>query len=140
MTNPRWEHFEHEADIGIRGYGNTLAEAFQQAALALSGVITELEKIDPVKCMTVECNAPEAELLLMDWLNEIIYQMADSKMLFSRFDIEIAGPHLKARICGEEANQQKHQPAVEIKGATFTELKVTGNPGNQWMVQCIVDV
>ena len=140
MTSPRWEHFEHEADIGIRGYGNTLAEAFKQAALALSSVITDLEKIDPVKCVTVEFVAAEADLLLLDWLNEIIYQMADSKMLNSRFDIEISGFHLKAKICGEKANQQKHQPAVEIKGATFTELKVARNSSNQWMAQCIVDV
>lgn len=140
MNNPRWEHFEHEADIGVRGYGSNLPEVFTQTALALSSVVTDLEKIDAIECITVECDAPDYDILLLDWLNELIYQMADRKMLFSRFNVDITGSHLKATICGESANQQKHQPAVEIKGATFTQLKVIENSSGEWIAQCIVDV
>ncbi|WP_455201826.1 archease [Kaarinaea lacus] len=140
MTTSRWEHFEHEADIGVRGYGDTLAEAFKQAALALSSVITGLEKIDTTTCLIVECKAPDYEVLLVDWLNELVYQMATRKMLFSTFEVEVSEFHLKAEICGEETSQEKHRPAVEIKGATFTELKVFQNQNNQWVAQCIVDV
>ena len=140
MATARWEHFEHEADIGVRGYGNTLAEAFNQAALALSSVITGLDKIEPITCLTVECEAPDCEVLLVDWLNELVYQMATKKMLFSIFNVEISDFHLKAEICGEVASQEKHQPAVEIKGATFTELKVYQDESCEWVAQCIVDV
>lgn len=140
MTTARWEHFEHEADIGVRGYGNTLAEAFNQAALALSNVITGLDKIEPTTCLTVMCEAPDYEVLLVDWLNELVYQMATQKMLFSTFTVEISGCHLSAVICGEVASQEKHQPAVEIKGATFTELKVYQDKNSEWVAQCIVDV
>jgi tRNA nucleotidyltransferase (CCA-adding enzyme) len=76
MTKGRWEHLEHGADIGIRGFGSSLAEAFAQAALAVSSVVTELDRIDPVEAVTVECEAPESDLLLVDWINEIVYQMA----------------------------------------------------------------
>lgn len=38
----RWEHFPHQADIGVRGMGATLAQAFEQAALALTAVIVDL--------------------------------------------------------------------------------------------------
>jgi SHS2 domain-containing protein len=41
MTTPHWEHFEHKADIGVRGFGNKPAEAFEQAALAMSAIITK---------------------------------------------------------------------------------------------------
>jgi len=140
MTTPRWEHFEHEADIGVRGYGISLAEAFNQAALALSNVITELDEIEPATCLTIECEAPDYDVLLVDWLNELVYQMAIRRMLFSTFNVEISEYHLKATICGEAVDQQKHQPAVEIKGATFTELKVYQNTNDEWVAQCIVDV
>ncbi len=140
MNNQRWEHFEHEADIGVRGYGGNLPEAFTQTALALSSVITDLDKIDAKECITVECNAPDYDILLLDWLNELIYQMADRKMLFSRFSVDITESHLVATICGETVNQQKHQPAVEIKGATLTQLKVIEKSSGEWIAQCIVDV
>ena len=140
MSAPRWEHFEHEADIGVRGYGDSVAEAFKQAALAFSSVITELDKIEPTTCLSVECEAPDYDVLLVDWLNELVYQMAIERMLFSTFNVVISGCYLEAEICGEKASQQKHQPAVEIKGATFTELKVYQNSNGEWVAQCIVDV
>ena len=140
MMGSRWEHFEHEADIGVRGYGNTLEVEFTQAALALSSVVTRLDNIKPEKCLNVECNAPDYDVLLVDWLNELVYQMATRKMLFATFNVEINEFQLKAEICGETASQEKHQPAVEIKGATFTELKVYQNADGEWVAQCIVDV
>jgi tRNA nucleotidyltransferase (CCA-adding enzyme) len=140
MTTPRWEHFEHEADIGVRGYGNTLQEAFTQAALAMSSVVTDLDKIDNKECVNVECEAPENDLLFVDWLNEIVYQMATRRMLFGDFKVQIEGHHLRAEICGETADQKKHQPAVEIKGATFTELRVYQDADGEWVAQAIVDV
>lgn len=140
MTTARWEHFEHKADIGVRGIGDTLPEAFTQAALAMSAVVTELEKIDNKECINIECEAPEDDLLFVDWLNEIVYQMATRRMLFNEFKVQIQDHRLQAEICGETADQKKHQPAVEVKGATFTELNVYQNDSGEWVAQCIVDV
>ena len=140
MTKGRWEHLEHGADIGIRGFGSSLAEAFAQAALAVSSVVTELDRIDPVEAVTVECEAPESDLLLVDWINEIVYQMATRNMLFSRFEVEILDHQLRARLYGEATNPAKHQPAVEIKGATFTELEVQQTASGEWLAQCVIDV
>ena len=140
MTTARWEHLEHGADIGVRGYGVSLSEAFTQAALSLSSVVTDLDKIDCSEVVTVECNAPEFDLLLVDWLNEIVYQMATRNMLFGRFEVQILDHRLQAKLFGEVADQDKHQPAVEIKGATFTELKVQQDENGAWVAQCIIDV
>jgi SHS2 domain-containing protein len=139
-TTPRWQHLEHGADIGVRGYGASLAQAFEQTALAMSGIVTDLDKIDSAEVIDVECEAPEFDLLLVDWLNEIIYQMATRNMLFGRFEVRIEGHRLSARLHGERVDPQKHQPAVEIKGATFTELEVSQNDAGDWMAQCVVDV
>ena len=140
MTPARWEHLEHDADIGVRGYGNDLAEAFSQAALSLSSVVTELNKINLSDSVAVECKASEFDLLLVDWLNEVVYQMATRNMLFGRFDVQILDHHLQARLFGEKVDQDKHHPAVEIKGATFTDLKVYRTSDDEWVAQCIIDV
>jgi tRNA nucleotidyltransferase (CCA-adding enzyme) len=93
-----------------------------------------------VEAVTVECEAPESDLLLVDWINEIVYQMATRNMLFSRFEVEMLDHQLRARLYGEATNPGKHQPAVEIKGATFTELEVRQTANGEWLAQCVIDV
>ena len=136
----RWEHLDHGADIGVRGYGDSLEDAFVEAALAMSSVVTDLDKIDTGESVAVECCAPELDLLLLDWLNEIIYQMATRNMLFGAFDVRIDDQHLFAQLHGEVVDREKHRPAVEIKGATFTELKVYRAENGEWVAQCVIDV
>jgi len=134
-----WEHFAHEADMGVRGHGATLAQAFEQAALAMTAVITEPERIEPRKKISIECEAPDNELLLVDWLNAIVYEMATRKMLFSRFEVQIENGRLTADAWGEKTDVARHTPAVEVKGATYTTLRVAQENG-QWMAQTVVDV
>lgn len=134
-----WEHFKHVADIGIRGYGVSPAEAFSQAALAMTAVITEIPSVEKTSCIDVDCESIDLEYLFVDWLNALVYEMAIRKMLFSEFDVQINNNHLKARVCGERVDRDKHQPAVEIKGATLTELSVSKLDGT-WVAQCIIDV
>ena len=115
MKQIYWEHFAHEADIGVRGIGLTMEEAFEQAALATMAVITEPAGISPTESVDIFCQAPDAELLLVDWLNALIYEMATRKLLFGRFEVRIRDHELSARAWGEAVNMAKHQPAVEIK-------------------------
>ncbi|MDJ0832892.1 MAG: archease [Gammaproteobacteria bacterium] len=139
MPPAHWQHFEHEADIGIRGYGNSQAEAFVQAAHAMMAVITEPALIQPRHLISIECDEQDPELLLVDWLNSLIFQMSTRKMLFSRFELELDGSRLQARVWGEAVDTGRHQPSVEIKGATYTELSVKQQDG-EWIAQCVVDV
>lgn len=134
-----WCHFRHGADIGIRGSGTTPAEAFEQAALALTAVITDPRTVRQEQGISLSAEAPDMELLLVDWLNALIYEMATRRMLFSRFEVKINGPRLEARAWGEPIERRHHQPAVEIKGATYTELAVRQSDSG-WLAQCVVDV
>ncbi len=135
-----WEHFPHDADIGVRGLGVTKAEAFEQAALALTAVITDLHTVKSKELVEVSCHAPDDELLFADWLNALIYEMATRQMLFQRFEVHIEGSQLQARAWGETVDVARHQPAVEVKGATYTSLEVRQEPDGTWCAQCVVDV
>lgn len=137
--SPRWEHFSHQADIGVRGFGPTEAEAFEQAAVALTGVVTDPAAVIARDAVTIECEAPDDELLLAEWLNRVVYEMATRKMLFSRFAVRIEQLHLSATAWGERVDVTRHCPAVEVKGATYTALRVAHDAAG-WVAQTVVDV
>lgn len=136
----RWEHFEHGADIGVRGYGPTKAAAFEQAALALTGVITDPSRVQPIERVEIACEGPDDELLLARWLNAVVTEMAVRRMLFGRFEVQIDDHTLKACVLGERISVTRHEPAVEVKGATCTALSVAQADDGGWIAQTVVDV
>jgi tRNA nucleotidyltransferase (CCA-adding enzyme) len=135
-----WEHFPHEADMGVRGVGATKEEAFEQAAVAMTAVVTDPRDIAPLEEIDVECEAPDDELLLAEWLNALIYQMSTRRMLFARFEVRFDGSRLRGRLWGEPVDVGRHSPAVEVKGATYTQLKVVRDETGAWVAQLVVDV
>jgi SHS2 domain-containing protein len=137
---PKWEHFDHQADIGIRGLGRTMAEAFEQAAVAMTAVITPPERILPREVVRVQCEAPDPELLLADWLNAVLREMSALRMLFSSFEVTVAGNRLEAVMHGEKLDAARHEPSVEVKGATYFKLRVRQDEKGTWTAECVVDV
>ena len=136
----RAEQFPHGADVGVRGIGETKAQAFEQAALALTQIVTEPQGVAAHEAVEIECAAPDDGLLLVDWLNRLIYEMAVRRMLFGRFAVAIEEGHLRGRAWGESVDRARHCPAVEPKGATLTALAVKRRDDGAWIAQCVVDV
>jgi SHS2 domain-containing protein len=136
----RWEHFPHGADLGVRGFGATPAEAFVQAARALCAAIVDRARVRCDEAIDIEREAPSLDLLLMDWLNAVVYEMAARRMISSTFEVSLAGDRLTGRAFGEKISRERHAPAVEVKGATFTELAVREDRPGLWRAQCVIDV
>jgi len=136
----RWEHFPHGADLGVRGFGPTPAEAFAQAALAMCAAIVDLGAVRREQAIAIEQEAASLDLLLMDWLNALVYEMAARRMIFGAFEVAIPDGKLRARAFGEKISRERHAPAVEVKGATFTELAVREDRPGLWRAQCVIDV
>jgi SHS2 domain-containing protein len=139
MSTAYWEHFEHMADIGVRGFGNTRAEAFEQAAIAMTAVVTDPALVQARTSISIACSDGDNDALFYDWLNALVYEMATRKMLFSSFEVSIDHGKLEAAAYGEAIDIERHQPSVEIKGATYTELAVYRKE-QQWVAQCVIDV
>ena len=140
MANIGWEHFEHIADIGIRGKGKTKAHALEQIAIAMTAVITELENINPEIKVKIHCQADDDDTLLYDFLNAIIYEMDTRKMLFSKFEVSLEQGTLEAILSGQAVDREIHQPVVEIKGATYTDLSFKQSDEGIWIASCVIDV
>jgi SHS2 domain-containing protein len=139
-TSPRWEHFPHDADMGVRGIGASKEEAFEQAALGMSAVVTDVQALHANIAIEIECAAADDELLLVEWLNALIYEMATRRMLFGKFAVRIEGRNLAGTAWGEAIEAGRHELAVEVKGATCTELLVRQDDAGLWHAQCVVDV
>ncbi len=135
----RWEHFPHGADIGLRGFGATPEEAFEQAAVALTAAVTSAPVATSI-AVDIRCEAPDLELLFIEWLNNIIYEMAVRRVLFGAFSVRIVGGRLKGTLFGEPVDAARHAPASEPKGATYTALKVAKDDAGLWSAACVVDV
>ena len=133
--------FSHPADIGIRGLGPTREDAFAQAATALTAVIVDPEKVEPREAVEIVCREEDDdELLFMSWLSALLYEMDTRRMLFSRFEIEPIAGGIRAQAWGEPVDVARHEPAVEVKAATYADLKVQRDSAGTWLAQCIVDV
>jgi SHS2 domain-containing protein len=135
-----WSHFHHDADIGIRGCGTTLETAFEQAAVAMTAVMTDPGTVSPETGIAIRCEAPNVELLLVDWLNALVFEIDTRNMLFSKFKVSVQALRLEATAWGEPIDVARHQPAAEVKGATYTALKVERDKEGLWCAQCVVDV
>jgi SHS2 domain-containing protein len=134
-----WEHYSHTADMGIRGFGESMEEAFAAIALAMVAVNVDPKKIEQKQKIEVTCTERDRELLLISWLNSILYEMVTRKMLFSKFQVEINDGRLTGCAWGEKLDIKKHEPVMEIKGVSYSDLKVIQENG-KWTAQCIVDV
>jgi SHS2 domain-containing protein len=138
------EHFEHGADVGVRGSGSTPEEAFAGAASALFQLLcADLSAVAHVVEVPVACEACDLEELLVAYLNELL-SVADSRgLVFGSFEVRITavpgGFGLFGRARGEPFDRERHESTVQPKGATFTELLVA-REGPRWIAQCVVDV
>ncbi len=135
----RYETFEHEADIGIRGYGDTLEEAFCHAAEAMYSVMVNISAVEANEKRSVMAVAEDREQLLVEWLNALLSISDIERMVFSKFEIRITGTEIQGIAWGERLDPKKHEPNVEVKGATYHMLSVHEERGI-FSAACVVDV
>ena len=130
---PRWEHFSHQADIGVRGIGTSREEAFEQAALALTAVVTDPQIVRPEEAVEIACEAPDDELLLVEWLNALIYEMGTRHMLWSRFTVRIERCQLRATAWGRKSMWPGTGPPSRSKARPIRTCQCgKTNPAHGW--------
>ncbi len=135
-----YEIIEHTADIGIRASGATLEELFQNAAIGMFSMITDLDRIEDTQALTVKVEAEDREMLLVEWLNELLYHFDSQDMLFNRFIItRLSETGLKAVAYGEPIDHAKHDLKTDVKAATYHMLKIR-NVGGVLSAEVIFDV
>jgi SHS2 domain-containing protein len=125
----KFEFLEHTADILIAAHGQTLEEAFENAALAMFEVMTDTTKINPTQEETVEVEAEDEYALLYSWLEALLVKFEVNGMLYSKFKIASLqdapdGFKLKAQVWGEKFNAGKHPQKVAVKAVTYHRMEI----------------
>ena len=139
-----FKFLEHTADAYIAAYGKNLAEAFENAALAMFEVMTETEKITPKAEDYVEIEAEDEYALLYSWLEALLVKFEIKKMLYSKFKILSLngipdGFRLEAKIFGEKYNPKKHPQKVGVKAVTYHRMEIIKKP-HEVTLRFILDV
>ena len=140
----RFEFLEHTADAYIASYGNTLEEAFENAAMATFEVMTDISRVEPLVEDDVEVEAHDEQALLYSWLEELLIKFETTGNLYSRFKIlgikkTPSGLALKAKIWGEPFDPEKHPQKVGVKAVTYHQMEIVKKPGAV-TVQFILDI
>lgn len=135
-----FELLEHTADIGLKAYGQTLKEAFENAAYGMFSMITDLERVETRETIEVQVEAIDAEALLVAWLNELIYLSDARTLVLKSFNISEWDEenYLKASVRGEPVDLSRHSIEVQIKACTYHMLMIDKN--SRYAVQVVFDV
>lgn len=133
-----FSYFEHDADMGVIGCGETMAQAFEAVAQAVFAIMTNLDGVHSRDEITIEFEEADPEFALVIWINLILGKARESGMVFNDFHLQRNGQQWRARITGEKWRDALER-GVEVKGATFTMLSVRQMKGI-WVAQCVVDV
>lgn len=125
-----FEIMDHTADIGIRAFGNTEAEVFQNAAIGMFSLIAELENVQEISESSIEVEAEDFETLLVAWLNELLYLYDSNDLLLKRFELlELGETSLRGIAYGEPMDAKRHKLKTDIKAATYHMLKLRKKNG-----------
>jgi protein archease len=133
-----YDYFDHEADMGIIGRGDTIEEAFIQAARAVFANMTDLSQIKPRQTITVQFTETDLELALVEWLNYLLAAARQAGCVFSDFALRRENDAWIGAACGEPWREGLER-GTEVKGATLTQLSVKRIHG-YWEARCVVDV
>jgi SHS2 domain-containing protein len=134
----KFDYFGHTADIGITAYGNSMSEAYANAAYGLFSIITDLRKVRQTESRVIALREDDLESLLFEWLNELIYIFEVDRILIKKCDIqEFGGNRIRAICRGEKIDLKRHRLKTGVKAATYHLLTVDQRHNR---VQVIFDI
>jgi SHS2 domain-containing protein len=135
-----FETFEHTADLGLRVRARDLDTLFAEAATALfSVVVTDLSTVRPVVCREVTLPPDDRELLLFDWLKQLLFWLDSEHLLFGKFEVHVTEAGLSGSAWGEPQDRGRHQLEHEVKAITYHGLRVEATETG-WLAEVIVDI
>ena len=131
-----FEELSHTADLSIRVRGVSLADLFVVAARGMFSLMVDPKTIAPRVARPVSVEALDWEMLLVEWLNELLFLYEQEGMLFSRFTVKsLQRTSLSAVVWGVSAEPTRS----EIKAATYHGLRIVRERG-WWRADVVFDV
>jgi SHS2 domain-containing protein len=135
-----FEFFDHTADLGIRVFAPDRETLFADAARGLVAASVENpESIQPTIVHAIAIRGTEIDLLLFDWLNELLFRFEADGFIASQFQVTFTDSGLSATVRGEPFDSARHELTREVKAVTYHGLFVRPT-GDGWHAEFIVDI
>ena len=128
MPGPSFEFVEHTADLAARLRAPTAAGLFEAGAAALTEALTDPARVRPAQSRVIELAAPELDLLLVDWLHELLFLFETEHLLVADCRVELdtgKAPAVRATVRGERHDASRHPLKLLIKAVTYHGLRIT---------------
>lgn len=136
----KFEYLDHKADLIISVEGNDIIELFYLSAKALFKFIFNKEPLKNEKLIKINISADNIEMLLVKWLNELLFIFENKNIFFCEFEINMLQENsLKAKAWGQKIENINKFAGKEIKAITYHQLKVA-QIGKKWLAQFLVDI
>jgi SHS2 domain-containing protein len=136
----RFEILEHTADIGIRAFGGSTAELFENAALAIQSIALAVDAVQPQNEYSLTASGSDPESLLVNWLNEIVYYLDGRRIAMSRIRVDsITESQVAGRGWGEPRDPKRHPAQLVVKAATYHQLSIREENG-LWTAEVYLDI
>ena len=138
-----YQFFDHTGDVGVSLLGRTLDELFASAAEAFTDTITPLTNVEPRRPEELDVAAPELDLLLVDFLSELLYRFDTRGWLTRQAQVDVresdGGWVLQGTLTGEKHDPARHPVRILIKAVTYHGLHVTKD-GDAWGARIVFDI
>jgi SHS2 domain-containing protein len=135
--------FDHTGDIAVSLAGRTVDELFASAAAAFTDSITTLATIEPKRPEEISLAAPELDLLLVDFLSELLYRFDTRGWLTREAQVDVreedGGYALQGTLVGEKLDEQRHPVKLAIKAVTYHGLHVV-EAKDGWTANVVFDI
>ncbi len=132
-----YEYLDHPADVQLHAWGPDLREAFEQAAVAMFGYMTDLDTVEESRTHRVEARGHDLESALFAYLDEWLYAFsAETNFVpfkvdiqeFRRSEEEEEGGSgevfISALGIGETFDLEKHPQGTEVKAITYSAMQI----------------
>jgi SHS2 domain-containing protein len=137
---PEFEILEHPVDIGFRVRGQTLAQLFENAAAALQSIAVEIDDVRVAEQFVLSASGPDAEALLVNWLNEVLFWSDGRGVVFRQFRVQEVEPtHVSGIGWGEARDPGRHRAKLIVKAATYHQLRLERSPEG-WLAEVFLDI
>jgi SHS2 domain-containing protein len=127
------------ADVAIEVWAETIEGLFQDSGLAVSEVMVDTKTVEQKIELDISLNSTSVEMLLYDFLSEIVYLKDAKSLLFSRFDVKINELDLFAKLWGEKIDRERHHLRTDVKAVTFYRFEAKKENGI-WKAEFVLDI
>ena len=138
-----YQFFDHTGDIGVTLTGPTCDTLFAAAAAAFTDSITPLDHVEPRRPEEIAVDAPELDLLLVDFLSELLYRFDTRGWLTRNAEIAVSerdgGWTLEGTLSGEKLDPDRHSVRILIKAVTYHGLRIVKRNG-EWSANVVFDI